>query len=360
MSDLISIIVPTYNESGNVSTLVHRIDNALSDRRYEIVFVDDDSPDSTAAKVTLLSDKYPVKAIVRKDKRGLASAVVEGFSHISGDIVAVMDADLQHPPNAIPGLISEIENGADLAIASRYVPGGKVTGLNPVRKLVSRGATFIAHLLLPATRDIKDPMSGFFAFDRGVVENIDLKPIGFKILLEILTMGKYRNVAQVPITFAARDQGQSKLSVGQQLDYLKHIFSLMKRKGELFRFLKFCVVGASGVGVNLGLLWLLTEKAGLFYLVSAVISIEVSIISNFLLNNFFTFTDRRRQGIQAFFKHLLRFNTVSLAGVGINLGTLWLLTSAMGIYYLISNCVGIALATLWNYLVNNWWTWDRK
>ena len=188
MSDLISIVVPTYNESGNITTLVHQIDKVLRDRSYEIVIVDDDSPDGTAAKAMSLCGKYPVKAIVRKDKRGLASAVVEGFSHISGGIVTVMDADLQHPPEAIPGLISEIENGADVAVASRYVPGGRILGLNRIRKLVSKGATLVAHLLLPVTRDIKDPMSGFFAFNPRIVKDIDLKPIGFKILLEILTM----------------------------------------------------------------------------------------------------------------------------------------------------------------------------
>lgn len=358
MANLISIVVPTFNESGNISPLVHRIDSALSGRKYEILFVDDDSPDGTSEMVESLSGEFPVRVFVRKGRRGLASAVAEGFSHIAGDIITVMDADMQHPPEAIPELIREIENGADIAVASRYVPGGKVPGLNLLRKLISRGATLIAHLLLPASRKITDPMSGFFACKRGVIAEAKLNPIGFKILLEVLTLGAYQSVAQVPITFGARDQGQSKLSVGQQIEYLKHIVSLMKRSGELLRFLKFCLVGFSGVGVNLGMLWLLTEKAGLFYILSAAIGIEISIISNFILNNFFTFTDRRRHGIGEFFRHLLRFNAVSLVGVGINLGTLWLLTSVAGLYYLLSNCVGITLATLWNYLVNNWWTWE--
>ena len=203
-------------------------------------------------------------------------------------------------------------------------------------------------------------MSGFFALKREVVADTGLKPIGFKILLEIITLGKYDGVAQVPITFGNRDRGQSKLSFKQQLEYLKHVFSLMKRSGELARFIKFCFVGSSGVGVNLGILWLLTERAGMFYLVSAAISIEVSIISNFLLNDFFTFADRRRSGIAALLGHLLRFNVVSLAGLGINLGTLWILTSTLGIYYLVSNIVGIALATLWNFLANSWWTWKWR
>ena len=132
---------------------------------------------------------------------------------------------------------------------------------------------------------------------------------------------------------------------------------LMRRQGELTRFLKFCAVGLSGVLVNMGLLWLLTEVAGLFYLLSAAISIETSIISNFLLNDYFTFPDRRSPRAKSFLNRLLKFNLVSLAGLGLNMGVLWLLTEVFGLYYLLSNLCGIAVATLWNYLVNTWWTW---
>ena len=134
----------------------------------------------------------------------------------------------------------------------------------------------------------------------------------------------------------------------------------MSRSGELARFIKFCLVGSSGVVVNLGLLWLLTEKAGLFYLLSSVIAIETSIVTNYLLNSFFTFADRRPKGFMAQLKCLAKFNGVSLAGVGINVGTLWFFTSVVGLYYLVSNCIGIALAVVWNYLVNNWWTWKSR
>jgi dolichol-phosphate mannosyltransferase len=131
----------------------------------------------------------------------------------------------------------------------------------------------------------------------------------------------------------------------------------MRRRGELTRFVKFCLVGASGVLVNMGLLWLLTEFAGLFYLLSAAISIESSILSNFMLNDAFTFPDRRSKGVKNLLRRLLKFNTVSLAGLGMNMAVLWLLTDILGVYYLLSNLCGIALATLWNYIVNFWWTW---
>ncbi len=357
MNETISLIIPTYNERDNIIPLVERLSRALSSHSYEIVFIDDNSADGTAELAASLSDRYPVKVTVRKNKRGLASAVVDGLSQVSSDIIAVMDADLQHPPEVIPDLLREIKSGADIVVASRYVEGGGCQGWSLTRRLISKGAIFLAHMLLPATRRVSDPMSGFFMFNKGVVQDAELKPTGYKILLEILMLGKSQNVAEVPYTFITRERGKSKLSARQQVDYLKHILSLMRRKGELARFIKFCLVGASGVGVNMGLLWLLTEVGGVFYLMSAAISIETSIITNFLLNNYFTFADRRQPGIKSLFKPLLKFNLVSLAGLGINLGILWLLTEALGIFYLLSNLVGIAAATLWNYLINNWWTW---
>jgi len=352
-----SIIIPTYNERDNIVALVERIDHALSSHDYEVVFVDDNSTDGTAELVRSLSPKYPVKVIVRQDKKGLASAVVDGIGYASGQFVGVMDADLQHPPEVILDLLREMKGGADIAIASRYVKGGGCQGWGLVRRIISKGAIVLAHLFLPATRLVKDPMSGFFMFQRQVVAQAHLEPTGFKILLEILMEGNFQKVAEVPYTFRTRSAGESKLSTRQQVDYLKHLYSLMKRKGELWRFLKFCLVGLSGVFVNMGLLWVLTEVAGLFYLLSAAISIETSIISNFILNNYFTFSDRRSSGVKSFFNRLVKFNLVSLVGLGINMGVLWLLTEVFGLYYLLSNLCGIAVATLWNYLVNTWWTW---
>ncbi len=357
MGKIISIIIPTYNEKDNIIPLVERIDRALSNHDYEIVFIDDNSGDGTAELAATLSPKYPVKVIIRKDKRGLASAVVDGLEHATGQNVGVMDADLQHPPEVIPDLLREIESDADIVIASRYVKGGACQGWGLTRRIISKGAIFLAHLLLPSTRQVSDPLSGFFMFNRQVVANASLRPTGYKILLEILMEGQFQNLVEVPYTFRTRSSGESKLTARQQIDYLKHIYSLMRRKGELLRFAKFCLVGLSGVLVNIGLLWLLTEFVGLFYLLSAAISVESSILSNFTLNNFFTFSDRRLPGAKSFVSRLLKFNLVSLAGLAINMGVLWLFTEVFGIYYLISQLGGIAAATLWNYLVNLWWTW---
>jgi dolichol-phosphate mannosyltransferase len=369
MNRTISLIIPTYNERDNIVPLVERIHCALSRYSYEIIFIDDNSADGTSELAKSLSGKYPVKVVVRKDKRGLASAVVDGLSQVSSDIIAVMDADLQHPPEVIPELLKEIENGADIVVASRYIEGGGCQGWSLSRRLISKGAIFLAHLLLPATRRVSDPMSGFFMFNKGVVQDAELKPTGYKILLEILMLGKSRNVAEVPYTFITRERGKSKLNTRQQIDYLKHIFSLMQRTGELARFIKFCLVGASGVIVNYGLYWILTRFSGFTPIddiaaggiasgnLALTISIETSIITNFLLNNYFTFADRKARKAGAFFRALLNFNLICIIGGLIQIGVANLFAVIIGVNDLIAVLAGILVATLWNFFLNNWWTW---
>ncbi len=357
MDKTVTLVIPTYKERDNITPLVERIHQALPNYNYRILFVDDNSGDGTAELVAALSAKYPVNILVRKNKRGLASAVVDGIRESRGEVIVVMDADLQHPPEILPDLLKKIDAGADMAIASRYVPGGSCEGWGLARRINSKGAIFLAHLLLPPTRRIKDPMSGFFAFARQAIAGAELKPAGYKIILEVLMQGKFHSVAEVPYTFRLRSRGQSKLSARQQIEYLRHIYSLMRRSGELIRFFKFCLVGASGILVNEGLLWILTEFGGLVLQVSSAISIESSIISNFMLNDFFTFRDRRSKGARAFLYRLVRFNVVSLAGLLLNLGLLWLFTQVFGVYYLVSNLIGIALAFLLNYGINTLWTW---
>ena len=360
MHKAISVIIPTYNEKDNIAMLLEKLHSVLFSYNYEIIFIDDNSRDGTAEFASDLARKYPVKVIIRKNKRGLASAVVDGLTYVNNEIIVVMDADLQHPPAIIPALLRGLEDGADIVIASRYVKGGACQGWGRTRKIMSKGAIFLAHLSLPSIGHVSDPVSGFFVLNRHVIDRAVLKPIGFKILLEILIEGQFQRIAEVPYTFRDRSGGESKLGARQQMDYLKHIYSLMRRAGEPLRFLKFCLVGLSGVLINIGLLWSLTEFAGLFYLFSAAISIETAIVSNFTLNNYFTFRDRRSTGIKSFLNRLTKFNLVSLVGLGINLGIIWLLTEVLGIYYLLSNLCGIAIATLWNYLANSRWTWKQQ
>ncbi|MDD4322181.1 MAG: glycosyltransferase family 2 protein [Dehalococcoidales bacterium] len=357
MKKSVTVVVPTYNESENISPLVGQIAKSISGYDYEILFVDDNSTDGTFEAIEALKGEYPVRAIVRRDEKGLASAVVKGFENARNDLIVVMDADLQHPPEIIPRLLDALEGGADLAVGSRYTPGGGCSEWSGLRKLISRGAIMLAGMALPKARKVKDPMSGFFALKRKVITGIRLDPIGYKILLEVLVLGKYNQVIEVPFQFQLREQGESKLNLNQQYEYLRHLLRLSIRSGEFARFVKFCLVGGSGVLVNMGLLWLLTEKAGLFYALSSVFAIETSIITNYLLNNFVTFKDRRVPGAKPFLINLAKFNLVSLGGLVINLGILSFFTEIIGFHYMVSNLIGIAGATMWNYFVNNWWTW---
>ncbi len=353
----LSIVIPTYKERDNIVPLVTSLHKVLDGYNYEIVIVDDNSQDGTFDLVNTLSQNYPVKIFVRKDKRGLSSAVVDGFSFSSGKVIAVMDGDLQHPPEIIPDLLREIDRGVDLTIASRYVEGGSCENWVMVRSINSKGAIFLAHLLLPKTRRVRDPMSGFFMVRRDVVTNADLNPIGYKILLEILMVGHFDTVTEVPFTFRCRSKGESKLNSRQQIEYLKHLYRLMRRTGELMRFLKYCIVGASGVIVDEGIFWALTGLTSILALAAGAISAEAAIISNFTFNNYFTFSNRRLPGIKPFLARLLKFNMVSLIGIGVKLTVFWLLTTIFGAYDLLFNLCGIAVATAWNYTMNMWWTW---
>lgn len=352
----LSIIVPTYNERENIQPLMERIHKSFPNGGYEVVFVDDNSKDGTAGAIRGLNG-YLVQLLVRTDKRGLASAVVDGVALAKAPVIGVMDADLQHPPEVLPKLLDSINSGADIAIASRYVPGGDCRGWSLTRRVISKGAIILAHLLLPLTRKVHDPMSGYFMFRKQSVDMARLKPTGFKILLEMLVAGGAKETAEVPYVFDVRSRGESKLSSKTQVDYLKHLWSLFVRGGELKRFGRSAFVWLTGVVVNLGLLWLLTEKAKLFDVASSAVAIEVSIVWNYVLNNAFAFSNRNEPSFVAFMKRLLKFNLVSLAGAGINLGLFWVFKNPLHIYYILAQALGIVVATLWNYVLNMAWPW---
>jgi dolichol-phosphate mannosyltransferase len=354
---MISLVIPTYNERDNIEPLVERLSRTFSGRQYEILFVDDNSRDGTVDVAAKLAEQYPVKVLVRTKERGLATAVLHGFKYAKGDIIGVMDADLQHPPEINAKLLEALDKGADIAIASRYIPGGGVPNWGLLRRIISKGAGTLAHVFLPSTRKVKDPMSGFYMFKREALGDIEFKPIGYKILLEMLVMGHFNNIVEVPFIFEDRSSGRSKMKARQQIDYLKHIISLMRRSGELIRFLKFIGVGLSGVVVNEGVLWLLTEFGGLKYYISSLIGIELSIISNFILNDRFTFADRRSGKTRSFIARLLKFNLTCATGAAIQYGLLILFTSVVGLPYLVSNIIGIIVAFAWNYISNLVWTW---
>jgi len=259
---LVSIVVPTYREKENISKLFERIFKVFKTNKIngEIIVVDDNSMDGTEEVVNKFIKKgSPVKIIVRRGERGLASACIEGFAKAKGDILLVMDADLQHPPEKIPDLIKAIQNGADIAIGSRFVEGGNTGEFGLGRRIVSKGASSLANLLFKEIKEIKDKESGFFAFKKKVIKGVELKPKGYKILLEILVLGNYKKTVEVGFEFGERYAGDSKLGIGVIFSYVSHLISLLWASGKLEKFCMFCVVGLIGVGVNLGVLYFLTN-----------------------------------------------------------------------------------------------------
>jgi dolichol-phosphate mannosyltransferase len=357
MDRQLSVVVPTYHENTNLRPLVERLAAALAGRDFEVIFVDDDSRDGSVETAAALAARYPVRMVLRQGQRGLATAALEGIRQSRGKLVAVMDADLQHPPEMVPALFGALEAGADFAVASRYVPGGGCDGWSLSRRIVSRGAIVLAHLALPSTRKVRDVTSGFFALRQEVARGVSMAPLGYKIMLEILVRGSIQKMVEVPFHFKLREAGESKFNLHQQVEYLRHLFRLMGSEGSWLRFAKFGLVGASGVLVNEGLLMLLHGLAGLPLEWGSALAVESSIISNFVLNDIFTFRDRRLPGRPAYFRRLAKFNLVSLGGLLINTGLLMALTQLAGMDYRLANLIGIAVAFLWNFFINTRWTW---
>jgi dolichol-phosphate mannosyltransferase len=226
-----SLIIPTYNERENLSALLTQITRALSvayDGRYEIIIVDDDSPDGTGNEARRLNDQYPqLKVISRTAERGLATAVIRGWQQASGSVLGVIDADLQHPPMRLVDLLSAIERGADLAIASRYIEQGSTGDWGVIRRTLSNGAGMLAACLLPeVVGHVKDPLSGYFVVRRTALEGVALHPQGYKILLEVLVRGRAKHVVEIPFDFALRQHGQTKATFKQGWEYILHLLSL--------------------------------------------------------------------------------------------------------------------------------------
>ena len=250
---LVSIIVPAWNEAENLPLLLPRIAAALGGRAYEVVVVDDGSRDGTGDACAALAESYPLRLLVRdRPDHGLSGAVLHGIAHSGGDVLAVMDADLQHPPERLPDLLAALGDGsADFALGSRYVAGGSTDGKwSLFRQLNSAVATALAR---PFAGAVRDPMSGFFALHRSTFDRAErLTPLGYKIALELICKCRVRRVQEVPIHFGLRTRGQSKLSLKQQFRYLEHLSRLydftFPRASPI---LKFAITTAVGFAVGL-------------------------------------------------------------------------------------------------------------
>ncbi|WP_328300502.1 glycosyltransferase family 2 protein [Streptomyces sp. NBC_00435] len=296
----VTLIIPTFNEAGNIAELLGRLAAALpAHLPCEVLFVDD-STDDTPAVIERAAPRFafPVAVLHRESPGGgLGGAVVEGIGRADTDWIVVMDADLQHPPHLVPELLGEgARTGADLVVASRYIAGGSRAGLaGGYRIAVSRGATWLAKGLFPrALRGISDPMSGFFAMRRQAVTGGSgtLKPLGYKILLELAVRCRPARVAEVPFVFQDRFSGESKSTAREGLRFLAHLAAL-RSATPLARMIGFGLIGLSGFVPNLAALWLLTHT-GLNYLLAEVVANQAGVVWNFLLIESLLFRDRRR------------------------------------------------------------------
>jgi len=223
---MLSVVVPTYNEAGSIPKLAERLRAALAGREWELVVVDDGSPDGTADIAAALAPRVPVNVVRRAGKAGLASAVVAGFNAARGDVLVVMDADLSHPPEVVTALAAAIDAGADLAVGSRYVTGGGVMDWPWRRRVVSRVACLMGNALVP----VRDATSGFFALRRAVVDGVKLNPIGFKIGFEVIARGRYAKVVEVPYTFRDRELGASKFGRREIMQYVVQLGQVARDK----------------------------------------------------------------------------------------------------------------------------------
>ncbi len=227
----VSVVIPTYNEAGGIEQLIASLTDVFSASGIsaEIVIVDDNSPDGTGAVVDMLRGRYPVRCVHRAGKLGLASAVIDGWETCSSRIIGVMDADFSHDPKIIPSMIRALESGeCELAIGSRYISGGGITNWPLRRRITSRVAITLA---MPLTK-VKDITSGFLFCKRAVIEGVQLDPIGFKIGLEVIMKGKYRNAKEVPYVFTDRRVGSSKLNSGEIVNYLKQLVKIYGGAGR--------------------------------------------------------------------------------------------------------------------------------
>lgn len=223
----IALIVPTFNERGNPPPLVSQLAVAFATMPYRIVFADDSTDGTTREIENLIAVDTSISIHHSHERRGLARAVAEVLETLTEDIVVVMDGDLQHPPLIAPLLVKAITNGADIATASRYAPGGKEIGLSgPWRRLVSWSSSLAAQKLLPAARQTSDPLSGFFAIRRSIVDGVFLQPVGFKILLELLVRTDVHAVVDIPYTFDQRSRADSKASILEGIRFLRHLIRL--------------------------------------------------------------------------------------------------------------------------------------
>ena len=357
----LAIVLPTFNESGNVGPLVDRLEKALQGIRYEVIFVDDDSPDGTADVVRRLArTRDNLRVLHRIGRRGLASACIEGILAASAPFVAVMDADMQHDESILPEMLRLMsEDNLDLVVGSRNIAGGSMGEFARWRVKLSQLGKRLS--LMGAEHELSDPMSGFFMVRLTSFERFAhrLSGIGFKILLDIvLSAGPGLRIGEVPYCFRQREHGESKLDVLVGVEYFELLVD--KHLGNLVnvRFVLFGMVGALGVAVHLLILNALLGTGGMSFAKAQTATTLLVMILNFVLNNSFTYRDRRLRGWK-FLRGLVTFCTACGLGVAANVA---IANEAFhhGMPWWLAALTGLLFSSVWNFGVTSMTTWRQE
>ncbi|HZP07517.1 MAG TPA: glycosyltransferase family 2 protein [Terracidiphilus sp.] len=357
----LSVIVPTFNESENVRRVVASLDACLKGISWEVIFVDDDSPDGTAARVREISRHDPrVRCLQRIGRRGLSSACTEGMLASSAPYVAVMDGDGQHDETVLRRMLEILREGtADIVVGSRYVDGGGIGEWNASRAKMSRFATHLSRLVIK--QDLSDPMSGFFALRLDVLNPAvrKLSNIGFKILVDLMASSPQPlRLKEVPYEFRNRTAGESKLDSQAMWDYLMLLLDKLVGHIVPVRFLAFALVGTIGVLLHFAVLTVLFRALALPFTISQCGASIVAMVSNFGLNNALTFRDRRLKGWR-WIKGLALFVLVCGIGAVANVGIASYLFSRNSMWVLAA-LAGIVVGAVWNYAMSAMYTWGRQ
>jgi dolichol-phosphate mannosyltransferase len=357
----LSVVVPTFNERDNVAVLYRKLEAALQGISWEVVFVDDNSPDETWDVVRGLARlDSRVRCVRRIGRRGLSGACIEGILASSAPFAAVMDADLQHDETQLPKMLALLQSGnAELVIGSRYVEGGSADSFNRQRAGASALATGVAKRVLGV--QVADPMSGFFMIRRDRFEQLapQLSVQGFKILLDVIASahGELRTV-EVPYSFGARLHGESKLDSMVALDFLGLVLAKFTNDVISLRFLLFAMVGGLGLFVHLGTLFVAHQILEIPFAVAQAASALIAMTSNFILNNFLTYRDQRLKGF-AILGGLLAFYLVCGVGLLANVGVAFSVYAQEPIWWL-AGAAGALMGVVWNYAMSGLFVWRKR
>lgn len=357
----VTIVIPTLNEVDNIQPLLERLGIALDEMEWEAIFVDDGSTDGTPELLTKVAQyDRRVRLIRRIGRRGLSSAVVEGALASTTPVIAVIDADLQHDERILPQMIATIrDDGAELAVGTRYSAGGSTGDWDEKRLKISRFATALAKPVMKT--QLSDPMSGFFAIRREVLLEAapKLSSVGYKILLDVVASApRALTVAEVPYTFGVRQHGESKLDDMVALEYLELLLDKMVGRYVPVKLIQFGAIGMLGVGVHLSLLYLAFDAFGARFAMAQTFAVIGAMTFNFALNNRFTYRDRQLKGA-AWFRGLISFYLVCALGAVANVG-IGSLVFDQWHEVALAGIAGAVVGSVWNYVASSWLTWSKR